>query len=218
MRQEGEQPLAAQQSKSFATTRLHPPRVLLAGKLTALDAPGGGEIQMLATARALRAAGIDARLWRPWEERLAGAACLHLFGSVPEHGPLVEAARRQRVPVVLSTVAWFDLASYWRQPRGPLGRLAACARLLARVAWPRLPSWRRWGKGGSWVSCPGPEPAPRGGRGWMASTCCSWISVPCSFLLPPCCPVPGRPCGSGWPGVGGCFSWAMAPGGSRSLG
>jgi len=143
MRQEGEQPLAAQQSDRPGAVRAGAPKVLLAGKLTALDAPGGGEIQMLATARALRAAGIDARLWRPWEERLAGAACLHLFGSVPEHGPLVEAARRQRVPVVLSTVAWFDLASYWRQPRGPLGRLAACARFLARAAWPRLPSWRR---------------------------------------------------------------------------
>ena len=98
---------------------------------------------MLATARALRAAGIDARLWRPWEERLAGTGCLHLFGSLPEHGPLVEAARRQRVPVVLSTIGWFDLASYWRQPRGTFRRLAACAGFLARAAWPRLPSWRR---------------------------------------------------------------------------
>jgi glycosyltransferase involved in cell wall biosynthesis len=121
----------------------HGPKVLLAGKLTALDCPGGGEIQMAALARALTREGVDARLWRPWEERLAGADCLHLFGSVPEHLPLVAAAHRRGVPVVLSTIAWFDLASYWREPR-PLGkRLAACARFLARAACPRVPSWRR---------------------------------------------------------------------------
>jgi glycosyltransferase involved in cell wall biosynthesis len=119
------------------------PNVLLAGKLTALDCPGGGEVQMLALARALPRAGVRARLWRPWEERLEGIDCLHLFGSLPEHGPLVEAAHRHDVPVVLSTIAWFDLAGYWRQPRPAVRRLAACARFLARAACPRLPSWRR---------------------------------------------------------------------------
>jgi glycosyltransferase involved in cell wall biosynthesis len=116
---------------------------LIAGKLTALDAPGGGEVQMLATARALRAIGVDARLWRPWEERLATADCLHLFGSLPEHLPLVEAARRQNIPVVLSTISWFSLRSYWREPRPIVGRMAACTRYLVRSACPRLPSWRR---------------------------------------------------------------------------
>ncbi|MFH1922571.1 MAG: glycosyltransferase [Planctomycetota bacterium] len=119
------------------------PNVLLAGKLTALDCPGGGEIQMLATARALESVGVRARLWRPWEERLRGADCLHLFGSLPEHLEVVEAAHRQNVPVVLSTIAWFDLASYWRQPRSAVKRLAASAAFLARAGCPRLPSWRR---------------------------------------------------------------------------
>ena len=117
--------------------------VLLAGKLTALDAPGGGEVQMLALARTLQSLAVRARLWRPWEDRLAGADCLHLFGSLPEHLPVVVAARRHGVPAVLSTIAWFDLASYWRQPRPMLGRLIACAGFLARAACPRLPSWRR---------------------------------------------------------------------------
>jgi glycosyltransferase involved in cell wall biosynthesis len=119
------------------------PEVLLAGKLTALDCPGGGEVQMLAMARALPRSGVRARLWRPWEERLEGVDCLHLFGSLPEHLPVVEAAHRHNVPVVLSTIAWFDLASYWRQPRPVFRRLAACARFAARAACPRLPSWRR---------------------------------------------------------------------------
>ncbi|NQT16661.1 MAG: hypothetical protein HQ582_28135, partial [Planctomycetes bacterium] len=109
------------------------PSVLLAGKLTALDFPGGGEVQMLALCRALASAGVGARLWRPWEDRLEGVGCLHLFGSLPEHLPVVEAAHRHGVPVVLSTIAWFDLASYWRQPRPALRRAAACAGFLARA-------------------------------------------------------------------------------------
>ena len=119
------------------------PRVLLAGKLTALDAPGGGEIQMLATAGALPSVGVEARLWRPWEEPLAGVDVLHLFGSLPEHLPVVEAARRRGVRVVLSTIAWFDPAAYFRDGRRLAGRLRACAGLAARAACPRIPSWRR---------------------------------------------------------------------------
>lgn len=98
---------------------------------------------MLATTRALQAIGVDAHLWRPWEERLAEADCLHLFGSLPEHLPLVEAAKRQNVPVVLSTISWFSLTSYWLEPGPMTKRLAACGRYLARAAYPRLPSWRR---------------------------------------------------------------------------
>jgi glycosyltransferase involved in cell wall biosynthesis len=117
--------------------------VLLAGKLAAMDAPGGGEVQMLALADALRLAGVAARLWRPWEDSFSGVDCLHLFGSLPEHLPLVEAARRHHLPVVLSPIAWFELANCWRESRPLAGRLAACARFMLRAACPRLPSWRR---------------------------------------------------------------------------
>ena len=98
---------------------------------------------MLQLARALPPVAVRARLWRPWEDGLAGADCLHLFGSLPEHLPTVEAAHRQHVPVVLSTIAWFDLGSYLREPRAAVRRLAACARFLTRAACPWLPSWRR---------------------------------------------------------------------------
>jgi len=119
------------------------PNVLLAGKLGAMDAPGGGEIQMLAMAETLPAVGVRAGLWRPWEDVVLQADCLHLFGSLPEHLPVVELARRQGVPVVLSTIAWFELANCLRQP-GPLSRrLAACGKFVARTVCPRLPSWRR---------------------------------------------------------------------------
>jgi len=119
------------------------PVVLLAGKLAAMDAPGGGEVQMLALAGALRSAGVAARLWRPWEDSFCGVDCLHLFGSLPGHLAVVEAAQRRNLAVVLSPIAWFELANCWREP-GPLaGRLAACARFLIRGNCPRLPSWRR---------------------------------------------------------------------------
>lgn len=120
-----------------------PARVLLAGKLTALAAPGGGEVQMMAMARELTASGVEARLWRPWEESLAGADVLHLFGSQPEHLPVVRAARAVGVRVVLSPIAWFDLASCWREPWPLVRRLFACGKFAARSTLPGIPSWRR---------------------------------------------------------------------------
>ena len=119
------------------------PRVLLAGKLTGMSAPGGGETQLMALSRHLPRVGVDARLWRPWEERFAGFDLLHLVGSEPEHLPVAQAARRAGVLTALSTVAWFDLASYARQSPHSFGRLAACGRFVARAAFPKLPSWRR---------------------------------------------------------------------------
>lgn len=133
-------PLAPLNAPPFCAAGL---RVFMAGRLAALDAPGGGEIQMLATARALAARGINASPWRPWEERLAKADCLHLFGTLREHLPLVEAARRQGIPVVLSTIAWYDRAAIWAEPRPWWRRAAGCGVLATRRVCPRLPSWRR---------------------------------------------------------------------------
>jgi glycosyltransferase involved in cell wall biosynthesis len=116
---------------------------LLAGKLTSLSAPGGGEVQMQSTLRSLIQAGVQAEFWRPWEQRLADADVLHLFGSEPEHRTTVAEARRQGVPVVLSTIAWFDLASCWREPRSLARRMAACAKFIVRANVPQIPSWRR---------------------------------------------------------------------------
>lgn len=124
-------------------SRTAAPRVLLAGKLDAWLAPGGGEIQLQAMTAALNAAGISARPWRPWEDRLERAGWLHLFGSRREHVELIAAARRAGVKVAVSPIAWFDLASYWRQGGSVVRRLAACGRFVARAACPAIPSWRR---------------------------------------------------------------------------
>ena len=123
--------------------RRRPTQVLLAAKLTALAAPGGGETQLFAMQRELPEVGVEARLWRPWEDRLASYDCLHLFGSEPEHLGVARAARRQELPVVLSTIAWFDVKSCWRESWGLTRRLGACARYVARASIPTLPSWRR---------------------------------------------------------------------------
>lgn len=120
-----------------------PWRVLMAGRAAAARSPGGGEVQMTATADALGPLGVEARTWRPGQGSLAWADVLHLFGSLREHLPLVDAARRRGLPVVLSTIAWFDLASYWRGARGLAAKLRACAGFVARAACPVIPSWRR---------------------------------------------------------------------------
>ncbi len=119
------------------------PRVLLAGKLTALDAPGGGEIQLLAMVKHLPEVGVNARLWRPWEDRLQDSDMIHVFGSLREHVPTVLAARARGVRVVVSPIAWYELASYWREPTGLPRRLAACGNHLMRSAFPGVGSWRR---------------------------------------------------------------------------
>jgi glycosyltransferase involved in cell wall biosynthesis len=118
-------------------------RVLLAGKLTGLVAPGGGEVQLQSLAQALKEAGLKAELWRPWSDTLDDVALLHLLGSEPEHLQIVAAARQRGIPVALSTIAWFDVQSCWRESRSWPARLSATGKFLVRAAMPRLPSWRR---------------------------------------------------------------------------
>lgn len=119
------------------------PRVALVGPLTASAAPGGGEVQLQSLAAWLPDAGVDAGLWRPWEDDWAQIDLLHLVGSVPEFVPLAHAAREAGKPVVLSPVAWFTCRDLWREPWSLAARLLACGKFAARAAFPALPSWRR---------------------------------------------------------------------------
>jgi len=117
--------------------------VVMASRLDAMAAPGGGEVQMLATAESLRSVSVVGRPWRPWEDSLADVDCLHLFGSSREHLFVVEAARRHNTRIVLSPITWFDWINCWREPESLTKRLAACARYAVRAAMPKIPSWRR---------------------------------------------------------------------------
>lgn len=118
-------------------------RVALAGRLTALAAPGGGEVQMLDLLPELQRQGLCADFWRPWSAGLDNLDVLHLFGSAPEFLPVTAAAQRRGVRVALSTIAWFDLRSVWGEPRSLPVRLTACGRYAARRALSRWPTWRR---------------------------------------------------------------------------
>lgn len=81
-------------------------KVYLAARLTPVTVAGAPELQMRALARALPDVGVAARLWRPWEDSLVEADCLHLFGIAEEFPSLIEAARRHGVKVVLSPFTW----------------------------------------------------------------------------------------------------------------
>lgn len=118
-------------------------RVAVGGRLDAMLAPGGGEVQMHCTVKGLRRLGVDARPWRPWEESLEPCEVLHLFGSVREWLPLARRAKALGVPVVVSTIAWFSLTGYWRSGSSLPGRLAAAGKFLLRAGWSGWPSWRR---------------------------------------------------------------------------
>lgn len=118
-------------------------RVRLVGGLTVMESPGGGEIQMRCLEKSLQETDIDARCWRPWEESLSDVDLLHLFGTHREFLPLVGAAQRQGVRLVLSPIAWYDLGGYLRSVSGWHHRILAGARYLVRAHVPGIPSWRR---------------------------------------------------------------------------
>ncbi len=116
--------------------------VFLIGGSATGRCPGGGEVQLQATAQALRGRGLVVH-----EELLRGecfppGAVLHLFGSHREFLPLVEKARRQGVPVVLSPIAWFDAAARWAEPGPWLHRFRGAAAVWLRARGVRWPQWR----------------------------------------------------------------------------
>jgi glycosyltransferase involved in cell wall biosynthesis len=128
---------------SPAAARADTLRVRITGSPDAAVAPGGGEVQLAATAEALGRLGVDVQPWHPDDSRRCDADCVHVFGSLPSHQTIIDAAHRRNIPVVLSTITWFDLAGYWRGGRTLAGRVAACFRFAARATLPALPSWRR---------------------------------------------------------------------------
>lgn len=119
-------------------------RVRAIARFDAYDARGGGEVQMSSTLAALRADGLDARAWRPWDDdEVRAGDIVHFFGSRPEFLPLVEAMHRRGAKTMLSTIAWFDWRNGLRESRSLAKGLFATARYAARAALPRVPSWRR---------------------------------------------------------------------------
>jgi glycosyltransferase involved in cell wall biosynthesis len=115
--------------------------VLLAARWTAVI--DDDHTALTALCGALSQAGITARLWRPFEDSLADARCLHLFGTAAEFLPVVESARRSGVKVVLSPESWQNDADRGPYPRGWLPKSAAWFSKAGRGIFSRPPVWQR---------------------------------------------------------------------------
>jgi glycosyltransferase involved in cell wall biosynthesis len=102
-----------------------------------------GDAAISALAGALPGVGVSARIWRPFEDRLADAKCLHLFGASAEFLPLVETARANGIKVVLSPELWRGAAESGRNARGALQKAGAWVHKAARGFFTRTPTWQR---------------------------------------------------------------------------
>lgn len=105
-----------------------PVRVLLQGRSARSIAanPGGDQVQLEATARALRANGVDAHISAEAEPNLSGFDAVHLFGLVRPQETWIQArnAARQDKPIFLSTV-YCDVWEFEQVARsGPAGWIA----------------------------------------------------------------------------------------------
>lgn len=109
----------------------------------AFQAPGGGENQLVRTARGLEGLGIETRPFSPWVDRLERGLLLHLFGMSREGLELARAARGRRIPIVVSPICWYEPAAIRALEPSLARRVAGVAAYRARSVAPWLPSWRR---------------------------------------------------------------------------
>ncbi|HOM16431.1 MAG TPA: glycosyltransferase family 4 protein [Thermoguttaceae bacterium] len=122
-------------------------RVWMAGAPGVWVSPGGGEVQLTATAQALREQGLEVHLLSTPSEATRWADVqrpnvLHLFGSHPTHWQWIRLARQVGAAVVLSPIGWFSLASYWQGGKHWPTKLLHSGKFLLRAVCPWLPSWR----------------------------------------------------------------------------
>ena len=117
--------------------------VLVHAPTSAFQAPGGGEVQLVATARHLEARGLAIRPFVPWVDRIEKARVLHLFGIAPEGLALAKVAKARGVPVCLSTICWYEPRAIWALANGFPRRGLDLAKWAVRSLAPGLPSWKR---------------------------------------------------------------------------
>ena len=126
---------------SKASGRGGPGAVFLHAPSYVFQAPGGGENQLVRTALALEALGVEIRPFSPWIDRLDDARVLHLFGMSREGLELARVARARHVPVVVSTICWYDpralaaLAKSWPQAAIHVSKWAVQRVLPYSVGW-----------------------------------------------------------------------------------
>jgi glycosyltransferase involved in cell wall biosynthesis len=122
---------------------MRPGSVLVHAPSAAFQAPGGGENQLVQTARHLEARGLAVRPFSPWTDRLERARLLHLFGMAREGLELARVARARGVPVVLSPICWLEPRALAALAPSRARAAWDLAKWGARRAWRRWPTWRR---------------------------------------------------------------------------
>jgi glycosyltransferase involved in cell wall biosynthesis len=109
----------------------------------AFQSPGGGENQLVQTARHLEGLEVPVRLFCPWTDRLEHARLLHIFGMSREGLELARLARTRGVPVVLSPICWYEPRALAALEPHTGRKLAGLAGWCLRCLTPRIPTWRR---------------------------------------------------------------------------
>ncbi len=128
--------------RGHAETDRGPGGVLVHAPSTAFQAPGGGENQLVQTARHLEARGVETRLFSPWTDRVEDYRLLHLFGMSREGLELAKIARRRGVPVVLSPICWLERKALYCLARSRARGLWDVAKWTVKRAVPRVGGWR----------------------------------------------------------------------------
>ncbi len=119
-----------------------PGRVLLHAPSFAFQSPGGGENQLIQTARHLEDAGVGIRLFSPWTDRIEDYRLLHLFGMSREGLELARVARRRGVPVVLSPICWLEPRALLALGGGRARGAWHLAKWTIKGVVPRIVGWR----------------------------------------------------------------------------
>jgi glycosyltransferase involved in cell wall biosynthesis len=116
--------------------------VLLHVPSQAFQAPGGGENQLVQTARHLEDRGIAVRPFNPWTDPLREARLLHLFGMSREGLELAQVARARGVPVVLSPICWYEPRALCALATSRVAMVRDLAKWAAHTLSPRGLGWR----------------------------------------------------------------------------
>jgi glycosyltransferase involved in cell wall biosynthesis len=128
--------------REHSDRRPRPGSVLIHAPSTAFQAPGGGENQLVQTARHLEAMGVDVRLFSPWVDRLEDFRLLHLFGMSREGLELATAARRRGIPVALSPICWLETKALYHLARSRARGVWDLAKWSVKGALPAVAGWR----------------------------------------------------------------------------
>ncbi len=134
-------PIRAEFDPVIRKTRELP--VLVHAPPSALQDPGGGEVQLYRTTETLRRMGVPLAYFDPWRDRIADARALHLYGMSREGLTLARLAKRVGTPVVLSPICWIDPGAMRASAPNRLKGWRDQILWTAQGVIPALPTWRR---------------------------------------------------------------------------